>query len=78
MRTEVEAVTEFEMQVLSDLAELKTQMRSLVGNGSPGRMQQLEERVDQHEKFVQRAGGIGAGLATLMMLVHLGIDWLKK
>ncbi len=74
----MKTVNEFEMLVLSDLAELKAQMRTLVGNGSPGRMQQLEERVDEHEKFVQRAGGVGAGLATLTMLVHLGIDWLRK
>ncbi|MFB3815892.1 MAG: hypothetical protein ACE14L_17450 [Terriglobales bacterium] len=70
-------MNDFEKQVLSDLAELKTQMRALLGNGSPGRMRQLEERVERHEQFVQRSGGIGAALATLLTLVHVAIDWLR-
>ena len=70
-------MTEFERQVLSDLTELKTQMRSLVGNGQPGRVSELESRVERHEAFIQRAGGIGAALAGLMTVVHLGIDYLR-
>ncbi len=70
-------MNDFERQVLSDLSELKAQMKALVGNGNPGRVQQLEERVERHEEFVQRAGGIGAALAALLTLMHLGIDWLR-
>ena len=70
-------MTEFEQTVLSDLAELKAQMRALVGNGQPGRMARLEERVDEHERFVQRAGGIGAALGGLVTLVHFVFDYLK-
>ncbi len=70
-------MTEFERQVLSDLGELKAQMKSLLGNGHAGRMQQLEERVQQHEAMVQRAGGIGAALAVAMTMVHLAIDYLR-
>jgi hypothetical protein len=68
---------DFEKQVLSDLSELKTQMRQLLGNGQPGRVQQLEARVEQHERFVQRAGGIGAALAALLTMVHLAIDYMR-
>ena len=70
-------MTEFERQVLEDLTELKTQMKTLVGNGQPGRIQQLEQRVTRHEAFVQRAGGIGAGLATLLTVAHLAMDYLR-
>jgi hypothetical protein len=70
-------MNDFEKQVLSDLTELRTQMKALLGNGTPGRMQQLEQRVERHEAFVQRAGGVGTGLATLLTLVHLTIDYLR-
>lgn len=70
-------MTEFEKQVLEDLTELKTEMRLLVGNGQPGRLQRLEQRVERHEKFVQRAGGVGAALAALLTLIHLAIDYLR-
>ncbi len=70
-------MTDFEQTVLADLSELKTQMRALVGNGQPGRMTKLEERVDEHERFVQRAGGIGAALGGLITLVHFVLDYLK-
>jgi hypothetical protein len=67
----------FESQVLADLAELKTQMRALIGNGQPGRMRALELRVDEHERFVQRAGGIGALFAVLLTLAHAALEFLR-
>ena len=70
-------MTDFEQRVLSDLTELKAHMRWLIGNGQKGCVQELRERVERHEAFVQRAGGIGAALAGLLTLVHLGIDYLK-
>lgn len=70
-------MNDFERQVLSDLAELKAQMRSLLGNGRAGRISEIEQRVERHEGFIQRAGGIGAALAALLTLVHLGIDYLR-
>lgn len=70
-------MNEFEQTVLSDLAELKAQMRALVGNGQPGRVQGLEARVERHEAFLQRAGGVGAALGGLMTLVHFAFDYLK-
>ena len=70
-------MTEFERTVLADLSTLKAEMKILLGNGQPGRLRQLESRVEQHEALVQRASGIGALLGVVLTLVHLGIDWLK-
>lgn len=71
-------MTDFERQVLEDLTELKTKMQTLVGNGQPGRMQVLEERVERHEAFVQRAGGVGAAMAILLTLVNLAMAYLRR
>jgi hypothetical protein len=70
-------MNEFERTVLADLATLKAEMKIVLGNGQPGRLRQLESRVEQHERLVQRASGIGALMGVLLTLVHLGIDWLR-
>jgi hypothetical protein len=70
-------MTDFERQVLADLATLKSEMRSLMGNGQPGRLNKLEKRVEAHEVSLQRARGVGVALGGALTLVHLGIDWLK-
>lgn len=70
-------MTDFEQRVLEDLSQLKAQMRWLVGNGHPGKLKELEERVERHEQFVNRIGGITACLATLITLVHVGMDYLR-
>jgi hypothetical protein len=70
-------LSDFELQVLADLAELKTQMRVVVGNGQPGRIQKLEARVEKHEALVQRAAGIGALAGFLTAMLHVLFDWLK-
>jgi len=70
-------MNEFERTVLADLAQLKTDMRWLVGNGSPGRLQELEARVEHHEAMLQRGLGIGAAVGVLLTLVHIGIDYLR-
>lgn len=70
-------MTEFEKTVLADLGELKAHMRWLVGNGNAGCVHELAERVERHEKFIQRAGGISAALAGLITLIHVGIDYLR-
>ena len=51
------AMSDFEQKVLSDLAEVKAHMRWLVGNGNEGKVQELQERVDRHEAFLQRFTG---------------------
>ncbi len=70
-------MTDFEKHVLADLAELKANMRWLIGNGSPGLISELAARVAAHERFVQRARGVGGVLAVLLTLVHFGIDYLR-
>jgi hypothetical protein len=70
-------MNEFERTVLADLSTLKAEMKILLGNGQPGRLRQLESRVEKHEALVQRASGIGALLGVVLTVVHLGIDWLK-
>ncbi|MCI0404107.1 MAG: hypothetical protein L0212_11400 [Acidobacteria bacterium] len=52
-------------------------MRTLLGNGQPGRLREIEARVDKHEALVNRASGIGALVAALLTLLHLGIEYLK-
>jgi hypothetical protein len=48
-------MTEFEGQVLADLSVLKSEMKQLIGY--PGRLTQLEERVERHERSVQQIKG---------------------
>ena len=72
-------MTDFEEKVLCDLAELKSHMRWLVGiTGNGGCIQHLTERVERHERILQRAGGIGAALAVLLTLIHIGVDYLRR
>jgi hypothetical protein len=71
-------MTDFERQVLEDLAELKTNMRWITGGDShPGQLQELSEQVERHEAFLQKARGLSAAMACLFTIVHLGIDYLK-
>ena len=72
-----QAMSDFEQKVLSDLAEVKAHMRWLVGNGNEGKIQELQERVDRHEAFLQRFTGIAAAVACLLTFVHFAIDVLK-
>ncbi len=71
-------MTEVEAQALSDLSVLKSQMRALMGIGQPGRLTMLEERVEQHERSLQRVKGLTAALGALLTLVHLGIDHFRR
>ena len=45
MSTELSNLTPFESHTVEVLAELKTDMKSLVGNGQPGRVTKLEDKV---------------------------------
>jgi len=70
-------MTSFEQRVLEDLAQLRTDMKWLVGDGANGRFQELEHRVQKHEAFVQKAGGIGTLLAAFVTVLHVGIDYFR-
>jgi hypothetical protein len=71
-------MTEFEGRVLGDLRVLKSQMDQLMGIGQPGRLTQLEERVERHERSVQRVKGFTAAVGTLVTMAHLAIDYLRR
>ena len=70
-------VTDFESRVLADLSELKAHMRWLIGNGNPGRLQELEARVERHEAVLQRSAGIAVAAGVLQTLEHIAIDYLR-
>ena len=70
-------IQDFEQKVLEDLSQLKAQMRWLVGNGHPGKLKELEDRVERHEQFVNRVGGISAFVATMITLLHVGVDYFR-
>jgi hypothetical protein len=71
-------MTEFEGQVLADLSVLKNQMNQLLGVGQPGRLTQLEERVERHERSVQRVKGLMGAVGGLLTIFHLAIDYFRR
>lgn len=71
-------MTEFEGQVLADLSVLKNQMDQLMGIGQPGRLTQLEERVERHERSVQRMKGVLGAAGSLLTVFHLAIDYFRR
>lgn len=70
-------MTDFEQKVLSDLAELKAHMRWIIGDGNQGKLQQIEERVEHHEAYLQRFTGIATAVGCLLTLFHVAIDYLR-
>jgi len=75
---EGEKMTEFEAQVLADLSVLKNQMNQLLGIGQPGRLTQLEERVERHERTVQRMKGLVGAAGGVLTAFHLAIDYFRR
>ncbi len=72
-------MTEFESQVLQELSVLKMQMQQLMGIGQPGRLHQLEARVDSHERSVQRLKGLMGAFGGMLTFVHLAIAyWAER
>jgi hypothetical protein len=51
-------------------------MKEVVGNGQPGRLAQLESRLLDHEKMVQRLKGIAAAFGAFLTVAHAAIDLL--
>jgi hypothetical protein len=71
-------MTDFEAQVLADLGSLKSQMHALLGVGQPGRLQAIEERVERHERTVQRLKGMVGALSGLLTMFHVAMDTLRR
>ncbi len=70
-------MNEFEERVLADLAELKTHVRWLVGDGNQGKIQELEQRLRQQGAQLQRLAGIGSALATAITVANVVISFLR-
>jgi hypothetical protein len=71
-------MTEFEAEVLADLRVLKNQMHQLLGVGQPGRLTQLEERVERHERGLQRLKGVVGAAGGLLTVFHVAIDYFRR
>jgi hypothetical protein len=71
-------MTDFESQVLGELSVLKSQMQQLMGIGQPGRLHQLEARVECHEQSMQRLKGLGAAFGGLLTLIQLALAYFHK
>ncbi len=71
-------MTEFEAKVLADLCVVKSQMASLLGEGQPGRLAEIERRVDRHERGFQRVRGMAWALGGLFTLMQLGMEYLRR
>ena len=72
-------MNEFEAQVLSDLSVLKTQITSLVGDGSGGRIAELERRMDRHEQNWQRAKGFLAAVSVVFAVIEVAVQtWFRR
>ena len=69
-------MTDFERQVLEELSALKTQMHQLMGIGQPGRLHQLEQRVESHERSVQKLKGLSGAYGGLLTVVHMLIAYV--
>jgi hypothetical protein len=72
-------MNEFEAQVLSDLSVLKTQITGLVGDGSGGRIAELERRMDRHEQNWQRAKGFLAAVSVVFAVIEVAVQtWFRR
>jgi hypothetical protein len=67
-------MNEFEAQVLSDLCVLKSQMSGLMGDGTGGRIAELERRMEQHEQNWQRAKGFLAAVSALFAVIEVAVE----
>ncbi len=62
---------QFKMYVMEALGELKTDMKTVVGNGQKGRLDKLEEKVDHHGWYIALAIG---GAAVVGYLLSYGVS----
>ncbi|MDE1163726.1 MAG: hypothetical protein PW792_17515 [Acidobacteriaceae bacterium] len=69
-------MADFESQVLSELRVLTSQMEQLLGIGQPGRLHAMEERVEGHERDLQRWKGMVSAWGGLLTVAHLAVAWL--
>ena len=70
--------TEFESRVLADLVELKALVKTLVGNGQPGRVRLIEERLEQHEVLIERGKAVLLGLVPALTVLQIILHFAGK
>ena len=68
----------FERQVLQDLSTLKANMRVLLGNGQPGRVRLIEDRLEKHETLIQRGTALIIALLPALGIMHLILHFAGK
>ena len=51
---------------------------SVLGIGQPGRLANLEERVERHERSVQRMKGLVGAAGGLLTVFHLAVDYFRR
>ena len=71
-------MNEFEAQVLSDLCVLKSQMSGLMGDGSGGRLAEIERRMERHEQNWQRAKGFLAAVSVLFAVAEVAFEAWRR
>ena len=67
-------MNEFEAQVRSDLSVLKSQMAGLMGDGTGGKLAELERRIERHEQNWQRAKGFLAAVSVLFAVIEVLVE----
>jgi hypothetical protein len=46
--------------------------------GQPGRLVQIEERVERHERGMQRIKGFFAAASAVLTVLHVAIDYICR
>lgn len=59
---------EFQTRVIADLSELKTNMKALIGNGKPGRIDILEKQTARNTKYINYGIGVIMFVGALLKL----------
>jgi hypothetical protein len=57
---------DFRLMVVQKLSRVETLLIELAGNGRPGRIQRLEDRVRAHDRLLWMSAGAGAVLGWLL------------
>jgi hypothetical protein len=60
---------EFQIHVVDALARLDTQMKTLVGNGQPGRIDRVEMAVGRLNKIAWISGGIIIAVSAIIHFI---------
>jgi hypothetical protein len=50
---------DFRLMIVSKLTRLETLLEDLAGNGQPGRIQRIEERLRAHDRWLWTSAGAG-------------------